>query len=80
MHFIWQLFGKQQLPLLRQLQLLIPASLGRLEVCDYAYKVRVHIGHSAVANFYSNPVKKLMQFVMRRKMRRKNSHQRISGF
>ena len=45
MHFIWQLFGKEQLPLLRQLQLLIPASLGRLEVCDYAYKVRVHIGH-----------------------------------
>ena len=30
--------------------------------------VGVHIGHTAVANFYSSPVKKLMHFVMRRKM------------
>ena len=30
--------------------------------------VGVHIGHAASANFYSSPVKKLMQFVIRRKM------------
>ena len=30
--------------------------------------VGVHIGHTAAANFYIGPVKKLMQFVMRRKM------------
>ena len=30
--------------------------------------VGVHIGHTAVANFYIGPAKKSMQFVMRRKM------------
>ena len=30
--------------------------------------VGVHTGHTVVANFYNSPVKKLMQFAMRRKM------------
>ena len=30
--------------------------------------VGVHNGNTAVADFYAGPVKKLMQFVMRRKM------------
>ena len=30
--------------------------------------VGVHTGHTVVAKFYNSPVKKLMQFAMRRKM------------
>ena len=56
MHFVWQLVGKGQVSLLRQLQMLIPVSLG------------LSFGHAAVTNFYSSPVKKHVQFVMRRKM------------
>ena len=68
MLFVWQLFGRGQVSLLRRLKLSISVTLDLSSRIYSSSRISSRIRHTAVANFHIGLVKKSLKFVEMRKM------------